>query len=329
MWKPVTAVHGIAASAVSRSRNVELRVARREHHVRVTARGHRVAHDRGGVGRGRVGQRAGIGEDPERGTACGRRVTRTAGARCASRRGARRSSGRARRSPCGPASGSASIAASTSSRRPLTAACTVSSCATTTRRSCSASTGGATARSRPRMPSASTVHMLSTTTSAGQVGTLAGVRDVERQRARVTGDERVDRRGHQLARRQPGDLGLGEHRVQRLLVLTLVPLALLDRREVHAPAPAPVRLLGEEAGEELGEVTVAGGGERAEPAEQLELEPVAGDEIAARPVRSGARLAEPDALGQIHRQAARARAPGRRAARAAARSRRGRRCGTR
>ena len=60
-------------------------------------------------------------------------------------------------------------------------------------------------------------------------------------------------------------------------MLALAALALLDRREVHAPALAPVRLLGEEAGEELGEVAVAGGGQHAEAAEQLELQPVAGD----------------------------------------------------
>ena len=53
-------------------------------------------------------------------------------------------------------------------------------------------------------------------------------------------------------------------------------LAVRDRRELDAPALAPARLLGEEAGEELDEVAVARAGQHAEALEQRELHLVAG-----------------------------------------------------
>ena len=73
MWNPVTAAHGIAASAVSRSRNASCELPDANITLRATARRDRVADDRGGVGRRGRGQGVGIGEDPERRTAHGGR----------------------------------------------------------------------------------------------------------------------------------------------------------------------------------------------------------------------------------------------------------------
>ena len=88
-------------------------------------------------------------------------------------------------------------------------------------------------------------------------------------------------------------------------MVVLVALAVLDRREPDAPPLAPPRLLGEEAGEELDEVAIAGAGQHAEAFEQLELHAVASCRSPLVHSAPSRELLEPESVGQIASAAAR------------------------
>ena len=165
------------------------------------------------------------------------------------------------------------------------------------------------------------VTIASTTGPIGQVGTLAGVRQVEREVTRLVAQERVDHRRDHLARRQVGNVRRGLQLRELALVVVLPGFAVGDRREPDAPPLAPLRLLGEEAGEELDEVAVARAGQHAEAFEQRELHPVGGEHVALAEAAAEAVLLVAEARRQVHRLVA-ACARCRRGARAGGRTRR-------
>ena len=184
----------------------------------------------------------------------------------------------------------------------MIAASTVISCDATTRRSHSASTAGARAvvaagepvavggdtSTRPRRRRGRSGHWPA-------FGRLSGKsRGLSRRNESIIGatisPDGIFGTSVELA--QLGELGL---------VAVDPDLAIGDRREVDAPPLAPLRLLGEEAGEELDEVTVARAGQHAEALEQRELHAVARDEVALGELgRDVAELAA-DLVGEVDR----------------------------
>ena len=270
-----------------RVEELELRVAGREHRVRAATRRDGVARAppppagppprRGCAHRARVGRAA----VRRRRRVCSR--PRAADANCGSQRLVASSSSSviaaSRSKSMRPASGSSSMASTTLSRLPVTAASTVSSCDAETRWRVSAIAGGSATWSRPRTPSPSATHMPSTTTSGGRSATWPAVRDVEREPPGPVELEAGDQRRHHLARRPLRHRRAVEHLLELADVVRLPQLALLDRREVHAPPVAPTRLLGEEAREELDDVPVAGARQHAEAREQLQLHLVLSHEV--------------------------------------------------
>ena len=228
--------------------------------------------------------------DRERGS---RGVTRTAGATARSRRASRRSSAATWSKSMRPASGSSSIASTTrvavagdrglhgqllrrddrgaaTRRAPAGSAAVVAAGEAVGRRRCTSS--------RPPTSAGRSGHWPAFGMFSGKLRGLSR-RNESIIGATISPDGMF---GTSVDLRELGELGL---------VAVDPHLAVGDRREADAPALAPLRLLGEEAGEELHEVAVARAGQHAEAVEQLELHLVARDEIALGELRPRRRRA--------------------------------------
>ena len=266
-------------SATSSARNTSCELPVASMHVGLAAR--RRSRLGARVAASAAAARASSGRPSKTRTAARRResrLMRTAAARARSRRASRRSSARRWSKSMRPASGSSSIASTTavavarrSRPRPSSPA---------TRRPGAATRRAAAARcawSRPREAVAvRDAHRLDHRTSAARSGHWPGVREVEREGARLVAQE-ASRSSARPSRPTAWSAPRSSSRsfANSAWKWSTHCLAFGDRREPDAPALAPLRLLGEEAGEELDEVAVARAGQHAEALEQRELHPVA------------------------------------------------------